>query len=152
MKIGISFVATAVIALNGLQSQANNLYCLYNRIGDNAMQKHQIVMSQVMYTRALEQAELFGDGDARLVTSLVRLANLCSSENEYLVAKPLYERLAGIAERHPEYSEQVASSLDRYADMQARTHRLEAALSTRQLPEILHSSAQTVQTTIAPSL
>jgi hypothetical protein len=134
------FLAAALIALSGLQGEASNLYCMYNRIGAGALQKHHIVMSEVMYARALEQAEKFGDGDSRLVTSLVRLANLCSSENEYVVARPLYERLVGIAERHPEYSEQIASALDQYADLELRTHRSESASSTRQLAGILHSS------------
>jgi hypothetical protein len=147
-----SFLVAALIALNGLQGQASNLYCVYNRIGDRALQKHHIVMSQVMYTRALEQAETFGDGDSRLVISLVRLANLCSRENEYIVARPLYERMVGIAERHPEYGEQIASGLDQYADLQVRTHRSESASSTRQLAAILHNSVQTGQSALVPSM
>jgi tetratricopeptide (TPR) repeat protein len=118
---------------------SNDLYYKYKQIATQALARKDYAMAEVMYARALEQAELYDQTDPRLVSCLTALANLYAKQNEYALAEPLYQRLIALTERHPELDNQVASALTNYSKMEARTHRTDKSELFKQLASVLQT-------------
>jgi tetratricopeptide (TPR) repeat protein len=140
MKIQSIALATLVLLVS-IQpaSYASNLCFKYKQIGTQALNRKDYAMAEVMYARALEQAEVYEPNDPRLVSCLTTLANLYANQNEYALAEPLYQRLITLTERHPELDNQVASALSNYSKMEARTHRADKSELFKQLASVLQT-------------
>jgi len=133
-------LATLVLMVSSQPaSNASDLYYKYKHIATQALNRKDYSMAEVMYSRALEQAELYGENDPRLVACLITLANLYAKQNEYAQAEPLYQRLIALAEQHHELDNQVASALTQYSSMQARTNRSDKSELFKQLASVLQS-------------
>lgn len=138
-------VACVATAFNVCAAQALDLYGSYNRIGNQALSKNKIAMAEVMYARAFEQAQKYGDGDQRVVHAAIKLADLYAKQNEYVLAKPIYEDLVRIANNHPEHGLAIAASLDNYSKLLSRLNMNERASLNASLAETIRSSATQIQ-------
>jgi hypothetical protein len=137
---------TTLVLLASIQPASyasNDLYYKYKRIAAQALTRKDYAMAEVMYARALEQAELYEQTDPRLVSCLITLANLYAQQNEYALAEPLYQRLVSLTERHPELDTQVASALTNYSRMAARTHQTDKSELFKQLASVLQTQNST---------
>jgi len=141
MKVHCVAGMAMVLLLSSQQpSSASNLYWNFNRIGQQAQARNDYATAEVMYARALEQAEIYGETDPRLVSCLIKLADVYAHENEYALAEPLYQRLMRLAERYPRFDNQVASSLQNYASLESRTNRRDKSELMKQLAMLLQSA------------
>ncbi|MBX9687835.1 MAG: tetratricopeptide repeat protein [Candidatus Obscuribacterales bacterium] len=75
--------------------------------GNAAYERGKIPEAEVKFLAALEEAEKFGEEDARLALSLNNLAAMYHEQGKYTMAEPLYKRALDIrinihGERHPD--------------------------------------------------
>jgi tetratricopeptide (TPR) repeat protein len=71
----------------------------YWEVGTKATEKGQFVEAQKSLSLAVKEAEKYGPADARLVTSLNKLAALYEEHGRYAESEPLYTRALNIDEK-----------------------------------------------------
>lgn len=139
-RLGIALTTLLLLVSCQPPSHAGDLYYKYTHVASRALARKDYCMAEVMYARALEQAELYPATDPRLVSCLVTLANLYANRNEYALADPLYQRLIGLTEQHPELNNKIAVALTNYSKMEARTNRTDKSELFKQLAAVLQTA------------
>ncbi|HEY9870795.1 MAG TPA: serine/threonine-protein kinase, partial [Candidatus Obscuribacterales bacterium] len=90
----------------------------YEREGQTLLDQGNYAEAEKKLRAAVELAEQFGETDSRLSTSLEMLANLYREQNRDGEADEIGERIARIAEQHPEHEvRREASNLNQLVDL-----------------------------------
>jgi hypothetical protein len=138
----IRVIFSALLAMVALPASAADMWQTFMRIGAKAEAQHNLIMSEVMYTRAMEHAEVFGEKDPRFIETAMKLADLRARLNEVDLASPIYQRLISIAERRPEFAQKISPAINNFSSLLARTQHTQTAELVHQLFLVMHSEAE----------
>src|SRR5687767_5538460 len=87
------FCLTSLAGCQSTDSQKDNY------AGQKAYQRGDFTEAEKLYLVAVRTAEKFGEGDARLATSLSNLSAFYRAQGKYAEAEPLYNRYLAIREK-----------------------------------------------------